>query len=194
MESTYNGVHVPGSCYHAARSQSSSAVAGAGVIVCSFRNPGDSGRVMAVEITRFGLALAANAGTLIIGLYARICRNYTVEDTGGNLSVNTRLCSSDPFGKAQFRLNSAGFLTAGTREIPENAMLMGDAIGVKAGDLGALSATRTFTNPPLILLPNEGIEFVNARAIPSGTTASFGIELDWTEMSLAEWERVRGKS
>lgn len=192
MQSRYNGVYIPGACYHAARSQSSSLASGAGVIVSSFRNPTNSGKVIAIRILRFGLTVGANVGTSMLGVYARVCRNYSVEDTGGSLSVNTRLCSEDALGIAQFRMNESGFLTAGTRDTPENAVLLGEAQSVKAGDLITIKGDRVFDNHPLIILPNEGFEFVNSRSIPDGTTVSFGIEIEWNEITESEWEKIKG--
>ncbi len=120
-------------------------------------------------------------------LDAYIARSFTASDTGGTavtISGNAfkKRTSMATSALGDLRFASAAVLTAGTRTLDTQPILMAKASGIALGSNG--SALWGIDGPgdhPFILAQNEGLVFQNDVAITTGIYA-YSINIHWAEI------------
>lgn len=107
--------------------------------------------------------------------------------TGNNAKLRTSYATT---AVGDIRISATAALTAGTRTLDTDPM---------GGVFGGLAAAGSFIpesslfdaykiGHPVVLANNEGLELQNRIAWPVAGTFTFGVTVQWDEVTAAEWE------
>lgn len=124
-------------------------------------------------------------------------RSWTVAPSAGTqitLGVTAKRRTSYPdsrFAAADVRIAAAAAVTVGTRTADANALACVQAWSGAAG--AGLPETELWVSSeanggPIVLAQNEGIEIQSPVAMGAAGVIELGVEVDWAEVLLADWQ------